>query len=343
MKKLFLTASVILGISVLLSGCDVPGGKYKIGVIEQASCTELDEAYEGFLEGLAESGYKDGENIKLEFYDCENTSSKVEKYSSKLVSAKKDLIFALSAKPAKAVAEKTTDIPVIATAVSDFQNSELTADNITGTYDAIPVEEQIALLHQMLPQAGNIAMVYNNNDQNAIAQVDRAALKCKEYGIKYSFKAITYEGDATQVMNNIIGAYDAIYIPSDPIVYNCLDVIGEFCEKAKMPVIVGDEGMLEKYGLATVAVDYKQLGKLSGSMAAKVLEGTTPSSMPVRTNTSYKLVVNEENKTAIGLQTSIVSGSFEPVESLAEETTEIPAEVTEETTDAETETTTIEQ
>jgi ABC-type uncharacterized transport system substrate-binding protein len=78
-------------------------------------------------------------------------------------------------------------------------------------------------------------------------------------------------------------------------------------------------------------------------MAAKVLEGAKPSSIPVRTNTSYKLVVSEENKTAIGLQTSIVSGSFEPVESLTEETTETPAEVTEETTDAGTETTTIDQ
>ncbi len=319
MKKIFLKASVLVCLSVMFSGCNVNSKTYKVGVLEQASCTELDEAYEGFLEGLSEAGYKDGENIKIDFYDCENDLSKRDKYATKLVFDKKDLIFALSGGAAEAVAQKTQDIPIVATAVTDFEKSSLTAANITGTSDSIPVEEQISLLHEMLPQAGNVAIVYNNNDENSVAQANRAAVKCKEFGIVYSFKPITYEGDAEQDMYNIIGAYDAIYIPSDPIVYNCMDVIKQFCEKARMPVIVGDEGMLEKYGLATVVVDYKELGKISGNMAAKVLEGTSPSELEVSRNTSYKLIVSEECKQAIGLESSIVSGSYAPVESLAEQ------------------------
>jgi ABC-type uncharacterized transport system substrate-binding protein len=120
-----------------------------------------------------------------------------------------------------------------------------------------------------------------------------------------------------------------------------MDVIQEFCEKARMPVFVGDEGMLEKYGLATVVVDYKELGKISGNMAAKILEGTSPSELEVEHNTSYKLIVNEDVKKAIGLDSAVKSGSYAPVKSLAEEEAEaIQSGTTEETTQQVTENTT---
>jgi putative ABC transport system substrate-binding protein len=324
MKKLLsiFAAAVLVSSSVGCAG----GKKVNIGVIEQAECTELSDAYSGFVEGLAEAGYNDGDNIKLDFYDGQNDSERISDAVKKVVASDKDMIFALSESVVKQVSEQTDTIPIIGTAVTDYEASELNAANITGTSDKIPVEEQIALLKQIAPKAKKLAIVYNSNDKNAVNQANRAAVKGKDLGMNYSFKPITYEGDADQVMNNIIGAFDAVYIPSDPIVYNCLDVIGEYCDKAKMPVIVGDEGMLEKYGLATVAVDYKELGKKSAQMAVKIIEGTSPSDIPIEYNTNYKLIVNDARKDAIGLITDVKSGSFAPI--AAESSTSTTSETT---------------
>lgn len=314
MKK-FIAVLTAAALSLSMAGCGSSNSGYTVGVVKLASCDQLDAMYEGFVEGLADNGFVEGENLKIDYYDCENDEEKVSKALDKAVSANDSLIFAMSEPVAKAAAEKTqgTDMPVVAGAVSDFVDSGLRAGNITGTTDMIPVEEQIDLLHKMVPNAGKLAIVYNKNEQNSINQANRAAVKWGEYGLVYKFMPITYEGDAEQVMYNIIGAFDAVYMPSDSVVYNCIETMGEFTDKGRVPVIVGDEGMLEKYGLATVAVSYKALGRQSGEMAAKILKGTAPSALPVEKNKKYKVIVDESRKKALGIASDITTGEINPI------------------------------
>ena len=105
------------------------GETVKIGVIQQAEHPALDSAYEGFLDALKEAGYEDGVNMELDYNNAQGDTSNCETIATKLVNDQSDLILAIATPAAQAVAGKTTEIPILATAVTDFEVAGLVDSN----------------------------------------------------------------------------------------------------------------------------------------------------------------------------------------------------------------------
>ena len=135
----------------------VENANYKIGIIQLVEHSALDAAYEGFVDGLKELGYEDGNNITLDYQNAQGDQSNCQTIASKLVNDQSDLILAIATPAAQAVANTTKDIPILVTAVTDPADSKLVASNetpggnVTGTSDLTPVKEQINLIPQIVP------------------------------------------------------------------------------------------------------------------------------------------------------------------------------------------------
>lgn len=284
------------------------GKTFKIGVVQLVEHPALDAAYKGFVDGLKEAGYVDGQNIKLDYQNAQGEQANCQTIATKLVNDKSDLILAIATPAAQAVANATKDIPVLVTAVTDPAASKLVASNtapggnVTGTSDLTPVEEQIKLLKQILPNAKKIALLYNSSESNSKIQADLARKAAGSLGIETVDATVSNSNEIQQVTQSVVGKVDAVYAPTDNMIAAGMATVAMVTQAAKLPVIVGESGMLSKGGLATYGINYYDLGKMTAVQAVKILkDGTKPASMPIEYSKQVDLTLNKDVAAKIGV------------------------------------------
>ncbi|MBR5516502.1 MAG: sugar ABC transporter substrate-binding protein, partial [Firmicutes bacterium] len=126
MKKVI----ALLMVLVLTLGMSACGGSsnedvLKIGVIQLVKHDALDKAYEGFIDGLEELGYVDGENIEIDYQNASGEQANCLSIAESMVNDGKDLIFCIATPAAQAAASKTDTIPILVSAVTDPAGSGL--------------------------------------------------------------------------------------------------------------------------------------------------------------------------------------------------------------------------
>ncbi len=282
--------------------------KLKIGIVQLVEHPALDAAYKGFVDGLAEAGYVDGKNIALDYQNAQNEQANCQTIATKLVDDKSDLILAIATPAAQAVANTTKDIPVLVTAVTDPADAKLVASNekpsgnVTGTSDLTPVEEQMKLLKQLLPNAKKVAMLYCSNESNSKFQVDIAKKAAAGLGLETTDATVSNSNEIQQVVQSLVGKVDAIYAPTDNMIASGMATVSMVAQPAKLPVIVGESGMVDNGGLATYGINYYNLGLLTAKQAVKILkDGAKPADMPIEYSTNCDLTINKEAAEKIGV------------------------------------------
>ena len=280
----------------------------KVGVLQLIEHNALDSAYKGFVDGLKEAGYEDGKNIIIDYQNAQGEQANCITIGQKFINDKSDLILAIATPAAQAIANMTKDIPILITAVTDPADSKLVADNnapggnVTGTSDLTPVEAQIGLLKEIIPNVKTVGLLYCSSEQNSVFQINIAKKKLDAMGIKYIDIAISNLNEIQQVIQNIIGKVEAIYTPTDNMIANGMATVALMTEPAKLPVICGEGGMTMLGGTATYGINYYELGKLTSTQAVSILKGDKKTSeMPIEYLQKFDLVVNTNMIESIGL------------------------------------------
>ncbi|MGM0122952.1 ABC transporter substrate-binding protein [Enterococcus sp. AZ194] len=279
-----------------------------VGVLQLVKHGSLDAAYEGFKEGLEENGYKEGDNLTINYQNAQNNQDNLKSMSEKLVKEKPNLLLAIATPAAQSLLNETTDIPITVTAVTDLIEAKLVSSNeepggnVTGTTDMVPIDKQIQLLLSIVPDAKTIGIMYNNGEANSKIQADLAEEALKKAGVKVKILTANSTNDVQQVTSSLAKDVDGIYVPTDNTFASAAPVIGEVARETKTPVVAGSVEQIDEGGLATFGIDYHSLGKQTGAMAAKILDGDAkPESMPVESANEYKLIVNEDMAKALGI------------------------------------------
>lgn len=282
-------------------------GVKKVGVLQLVAHASLDASYEGFLEGLSENGYPE-DKIQLDYQNAQNDQANLKSMSEKLVKAKPDVLLAIATPAAQALVNETKDLPITVTAVTDLVGAKLVADNekpggnVTGTTDWAPVEKQIELLLSIIPDAKTVGIAYNAGETNSKIQADAAEAALKKAGVKAKVLTANTTNDVQQVMTSLAKDADGIYIPTDNTFATAAPVVGDVAKQTKTPVVTGSVEQVDGGALATYGIDYKSLGKLTGKMAAEILDGKAkPADMPIQSAEDFTLVVNEDMATALGI------------------------------------------
>ncbi|MGX7202855.1 ABC transporter substrate-binding protein [Enterococcus plantarum] len=317
MKKKLVGLSIISAVALLALGACGDGKKAndgansdskKIGVLQPVEHGSLDAAFEGFKEGLAENGFKDGDNLTIEYSNAQNDQAQLKSMSEKLVKEKPDLLLGIATPAAQSLVNETTDIPILVTAVTDLVSAKLVKSdekpggNVTGTTDIVPIDKQISLLLNIVPNAKTVGIMYNAGEANSKIQADMAEKALKDAGINSKVLTANSTNDVQQVTTSLAKDVDAIYIPTDNTFASAAAVIGEVAKEHKIPVIAGSIEQVEEGGLATVGIDYQSLGKQTGAMAAKILKGEAkPAEMPVEKAKDLTLFVNKDMAKALDI------------------------------------------
>ena len=307
-KLLALTLSAITALS-LLTGCGAANDTYQIGVLQLTQHAALDAANEGFIAALDASGIK----YEVDQQNASGDSSTCVTVADKFVNDKKDLIYTIATPAAQAVAGATSDIPIVGSAITDYveagliNSNDAPGGNITGSSDMNPIDAQLELLMQLVPDAKTIGVFYSADEDNSILQANLFTTAAEAKGLTVEKFTISSSNEIQTVVQSTEGKVDACWIPTDNKLAAGMATVAMIANEIKLPVIPGESNMVVEGGLATYGLDYYQLGYLAGEMAVEILKnGKKPADMPIQFLPADKceLTVNEETAKAIGVDVS---------------------------------------
>ena len=309
MKKFGTLIAALAVVAFCFIGCAKSGKKQiKIGVIQLMEHAALDANYKGFVDGLAEAGYVDGENIKIDYQNAQGEQANCVTIAEKLINDGDDLIFAIATPAAQAVANLTQDIPVLISSVTDPESAKLVKSNtnpgtnVTGTSDLTPCAAQIRLLKKLVPNAKTVGMLFCSSEQNSRFQIDLAEAACKAEGLDFVEATVSNSNEIAQVTQALCGKCDVIYSPTDNMIAAGMSLVAQVANENKKPTIVGEEGMCDAGGLATYGINYYELGKQTAKMAVEILkDGKKPADMPIQYLDTCDLKVNQETAKILGI------------------------------------------
>ena len=272
--------------------------KLKIGIIQIVEHPALDAARKGFLDELAQKGYKEGENLEVNYQNAQNDQGNLQTIARQLAQEKCDLILAIATPSAVAMANETSEIPILITAVTDpvsaklVKNNDKPGTNVTGTTDMNPVKDQLKLIKDIVPNAKKVGIIYSSSEVNSQVQVKIADEAAPELSLKLTKVTVTASSEVMQAAQSLAGRVDAIYLPTDNMVISSLASVVKVAEANKIPVISGESESVASGALATVGIDYYKLGQTTGDMALRVIKGEKPQDMAIEKQEGTELVLN---------------------------------------------------
>ena len=281
---------VLLGAAVLtaltLTACDdkkaapqntAAEKQYNIGVVQLVEHKALDEANKGFVDALAARGFKEGKNVKFDFQNAQADQSNLRNIAQRFTSNKVDLIGAIATPAAQTMANATKTTPIVATAVTDFEIAKLVkknnkpGTNVTGSSDMAPIDTLVELMLKIYPETKKVGTIYSSSEINSERQVQIFKDIAKAKNLEVKEATVSSVNDIQQAAQSLVGKVDAIYIPTDNTIASAVPALLKITETAKLPIFAGEGGMTKEGCFASVAIDYYELGKIAGNMAADIL------------------------------------------------------------------------
>ena len=326
MKKAITAGILSMAMIMSMAGCGSSDGKgeadttgdvsettYTIGISQFAEHGSLDNCREGFLEGLKEEGIVEGENLTVKEGNANADMGTAAQIAQGYVTDDVDLICAIATPSAQsaynAAMEVTPAVPVIYTAVTNPIAAELANEDktpvgeVTGTSDVLPVEAQLKMIREILPDAKTIGILYTTSEANSVYTIEEYEKYAADYGFAIEKKGINTSADISLATEDLLGKVDCLTNLTDNTVVSSLATILDMANEKNIPVF-GSEIEQVKIGcLAAEGLDYVALGKQTGKMAAQVLKGEKKASeIPYETIEEAALYVNAAVAENLGIE-----------------------------------------
>ena len=260
---------------------------YVVGICQLVQHVALDAATKGFRDAITE---KLGDKVTFIEQNAAGDSANCSTICNQLVSERVDLIMANATPALQAAAASTNNIPILGTSITDYGSAldidnwtGVTGTNISGTSDLAPLADQAALFSELLPDAHTIGILYCSAEANSVYQADVIEGHLTAAGLEVKRFTFADSNDLAGVTSNACAECDAIYIPTDNTAASYTETINNVALPAGIPIICGEEGICAGCGIATLSIDYYDLGYATGEMAVEILvNGADVSTMEVR-------------------------------------------------------------
>lgn len=315
-KKIILAIISAALCSLSVVGCQPQKSSYTVGICQLTQHAALDAATQGFKDALITALGE--ENVTFDMQNASGDSNVCSTIVNSFVSRKVDLIMANATPALQAAYNATTTIPILGTSVTEYGSALNLKDykgtvggNVSGTSDLAPLDQQAAMFEELLPSAKKIGLLYCSAEPNSeyqVKEVEKSLLAKGIETVRYSFADAN---EVPAVVTTACAACDALYIPTDNTAATCAATIGNIVKESKTPVIAGEIGICKECGIASLSINYYDLGYRTGLMAAKVLTGEADiSAMPIEYASAEKYY-NQEICELLGLT---VPAGYKPID-----------------------------
>ncbi|HEM3673761.1 TPA: ABC transporter substrate-binding protein [Streptococcus suis] len=317
MKKIAAISLVSVGILTLVACSSSSSDKsssetVKVGILQYMEHESLTAAREGFVAELEANGYKEGEKLVLDYQNAQGDQANLQTISEQLIDGN-DIVLAIATPAAQSLATVSTETPILFTAVTDPLSADLVESIekpgglLTGTSDQAPIDKQVELLGQAVPDAKTVGILYTTSERNSEVQVEQAKELFEKAGYKVVVKGITSTNEVQDATKSLMKDVDAIFVPTDNTIASTMTMIGELSVEHQIPVIGGSTDMVDEGGLLTYGTNYGALGRQTAKMAIKIIEGSDVSETAVEYPETVSLHINEDIAKQLGIDTSKLS------------------------------------
>ncbi|NEP17722.1 MAG: ABC transporter substrate-binding protein [Leptolyngbya sp. SIO4C1] len=279
-----------------------------IAVTQIVEHPALDAVRDGLKDELAAAGYEAGDSLKWEWESAQGQPATAAQIAQKFVGENPDLIVAIATPSAQAVAAANDDTPVVFSAVTDPVAAELVSDPnapgglITGVSDLSPIDQHMALIREVLPEAQRLGVIYSAGEANSVSLVELIKQEAPAQGFTDVVEAtVSSSADVATAANSLVGKVDAIYIPTDNTVVSALESVLKVGAEQQIPIFAGDTDSVERGAIAGISFDYYDVGRQTGDVVLRILNGESPGEIPVETVDTVQLAVNPAAAEAMGV------------------------------------------
>lgn len=308
MKKIISALALLLVLTACGSGAK-DTVKYRIGAIQLADHASLDAAYQGMhdsLDDLLGEG-----NYAVDFKNAQGDNATVEQIVAKFVNDDVDLIYAIATPAAQSAYNQTEgkDIPVVFNAVTDpvaaglVDSMDKPGGHVSGVSDISPVEKQLKIVQEILPNVGEVGILYNVGEANSISQIATIEEVAAKIGLKLNVVGVSEQSEIPLAVGKLVGEVDALYNITDNMMVAASATLIDAADGAKIPVFASEDGAYDLGILATESLSYYEFGKAAAGMIKEILvDGKDVGTLEVVVSDATNLYVNEEVAKVLGIE-----------------------------------------
>ncbi len=258
----------------------------------------LDAARDGVRDELKAAGFEPGRNLRFDYQSAQGNTGTAAQIARKYVGDRPDVIVAIATPSAQAVVAATRDIPVVFSAVTDPVAAKLVkgwdaaGGNVTGVSDMSPLARHLELIKQVVPAAKRVGVIYSPGEANSVAIVEALKKAAPAAGLVLVEAAASRTVDVPGAAQSLVGKADVIYAPTDNNVMSAFEGIVRVAQQAKLPVVAADTEAVKRGAVAALGLNYYDLGRQTGRLVVRVLNGEAPGSIPAQVSQTFELHVN---------------------------------------------------
>lgn len=303
MKKRIVSMILALATGLMITGCgaqtstpnstpdstpasDAKNEEYTVGICQIAQHPALDAATQGFMDAIEEA--LPGQ-VHFQLENASNDIPTCGVICTGFAANGVDLILANATPSLQAAVTATTEIPILGTAVTEYGVAldidgfdGVVGGNVSGTSDLAPLDQQAAMVSELFPEAKNVGILYCSAEPNSAYQAQEVEKALKAAGLTVNVYTFADSNDVAAVAATACGENDVLYTPTDNTVAICAEAINNVAETAGVPIICGEVNPCKVCGVATLSIDYYELGRTTGEMAVDILTGKQDiSTMPI--------------------------------------------------------------
>ena len=261
-------------------------------------------------QGLSETGYIEGDNIKIEYRWAEGRYDRLPRMAADLVRRRVTVIVAISTPAALAAKAATTTIPIVFETAGDpiklglVNSLNRPGRNVTGVtqLNSELVSKRLGLLHDLIPTATIIGLLLNPNDPRAETQSADMQEAAHALGLQIHIVNASTEGEIDSAFATLARLRAGALIVGTGEFFNSRpEQLAEQAVRHAMPAFYqlrqfAAAGGLISYG-TSITDAYRQAGVYTG----RILKGEKPADLPVLRPTKFDLVINLKTAKTLGL------------------------------------------
>lgn len=258
----------------------------------------LDAVRAGVIEQLAEDGFVEGKNLKVNFQSAQGNTATAGQISKQFVGDNPDAIVAIATPSAQSMAAATTTIPIVFSAVTDPVTAKLvksldgSGTNVTGASNASPYEPQIDLMKQLIPNLKHVGYVYSPGEVNSTVVLKELKNRLEPMGITVHEAPANSGNDIPMAARGIADKVDIIYTSTDNHVVSAYESLYKVGRESKVPLMAADTDTVARGAAAAMGINYHDLGRETGKIVTRILNGEAPGTIPVYRTKTLDLYVS---------------------------------------------------
>ncbi|WP_392558266.1 ABC transporter substrate-binding protein [Orbus mooreae] len=258
----------------------------------------LNEIRDGVKDELIAQGYKLGDDLIVQYQSAQGSSANAAQIAKQFAANKPDVIVAIATPSAQAVAASTKTIPLVFAGITDPVAAKLiksfapTGTNITGVSDYLELAPQIEFMKKIVPNVRSVGYIYSPGEVNSTIVLKNLEQLLAEQGIKIIAVPAQRTADIPTAASALKGKVDLIYTTTDNNVVSAYESLVKFANENKIPLLASFPDAVERGAVAAYGMSYYDVGRQSGKLAIRILNGEKPGNIAPEKGQESHLVIN---------------------------------------------------